>query len=66
VLKQLAVEKEFPGLSLAPTKAAREPTETVIDKAKMATPTMIGSPNGLLALGIYRYLKLEPRVVSLE
>jgi len=65
-LKQLAVEKEFPGLSLAPTKAAREPAETVIDKARMATPTPIGSPNGLLALGIYPYLRLDPRVVSLD
>jgi hypothetical protein len=67
-LKQLAVEKEFPGLSLAPTKAAREPAETVIDRARMAAPTMIGSPknDGLLARGIYPYLRLEPRVVSLD
>jgi hypothetical protein len=68
VLKQLAVEKEFPGFSLAPTKAAREPTETIIDKARMAAPTMIGSPknDGLPAPGIYVYLRLEPRVVSLD
>jgi hypothetical protein len=67
-LKQLAVENEFPGLSLAPTKVAREPTETVIDRARMAAPTMIGSPknDGLLARGIYPHLRPDPRIVSLE